>query len=63
MAKKKAESEEEEQSGTIKTEVVYDLKDLPGVGNMTVKKLQDAGINSIRILAIYPLTKLMERQG
>ncbi len=63
MAKKKAESEEEEQSGTIKTEVVYDLKDLPGVGNTTVKKLQDAGINSIRILAIYPLTKLMEKAG
>ena len=63
MAKKKAESEEEEQSGTIKTEVIYNLKDLPGVGDTTVKKLQDAGINSIRILAIYPLTKLMEKAG
>jgi len=64
MAKKKAESEEEEeQNGTIKTEVVYNLKDLPGVGDTTVKKLQEAGINSIRILAIYPLTKLMEKAG
>ena len=63
MAKKKAESEEEEQDGTIKTEVIYNLKDLPGVGSTTVKKLQEAGINSIRILAIYPLTKLMEKAG
>ncbi len=63
MAKKKAESEGEEQSGTIKTEVIYNLKDLPGVGDTTVKKLQEAGINSIRILAIYPLTKLMEKAG
>ena len=64
MAKKKAEfEEEEEQSGTIKTEVVYNLKDLPGVGDTTVKKLQEAGIVSIRILAIYPLTKLMEDAG
>ena len=64
MAKKKAESEEEEeQNSTIKTEIVYNLKDLPGVGDTTVKKLQEAGIGSIRILAIYPLTKLMEDAG
>lgn len=60
MAKKKAESKEEEQNGTIKTEVIYNLKDLPGVGDTTVKKLRDAGIISIRTLAIYPVTKLME---
>jgi len=60
MAKKKGESKEDEQNGTIKTEVVYNLKDLPGVGDTTVKKLQDAGIVSIRTLAIYPLMKLME---
>ena len=63
MAKKKAESDEEVQNGTIKTEIVYNLKDLPGVGDTTVKKLQEAGIGSIRILAIYPLTKLMEDAG
>jgi len=64
LAKKKAESEEEEeQNSTIKTEIVYNLKDLPGVGDTTVKKLQEAGIGSIRILAIYPLTKLMEDAG
>jgi len=63
MAKKKAGSKEDEQNGSIKTEVVYNLKDLPGVGDTTVKKLQEAGIDSIRILAIYPLTKLMEKAG
>ncbi len=63
MAKKNVESKEDEISGTIKTEVVYNLKDLPGVGDTTVKKLQDAGIVSIRILAIYPITKLMEEAG
>ena len=63
MAKKNVESKEDEQNGTIKTEVVYNLKDLPGVGDTTVKKLQDAGIVSIRILAIYPITKLMEDAG
>jgi len=63
MAKKKAESKEDEQNGTIKTEIVYNLKDLPGVGDATVKKLQEAGIISIRTLAIYPLTKLMEDAG
>ncbi len=63
MAKKKAESKEDEQNGSIKTEVVYNLKDLPGVGDTTVKKLREAGIVSIRILAVYPITKLMEDAG
>ncbi len=63
MAKKNVESKEDEQSSTIKTEVVYNLKDLPGVGDTTVKKLKDAGIVSIRILAVYPITKLMEDAG
>ncbi|HUW90871.1 MAG TPA: DNA repair and recombination protein RadA [Candidatus Nanopelagicaceae bacterium] len=63
MAKKNAESKEDEQNGTIKTEVVYNLKDLPGVGDTTLKKLQESGIVSIRTLAIYPITKLMEDAG
>jgi len=63
MAKKEAESKEDKQNSSIKTEVVYNLKDLPGVGDTTVKKLRDAGIVSIRILAIYPITKLMEEAG
>ena len=63
MAKKEVDSEETNDKGSIKTEVVYDLKDLPGVGDTTVKKLKDAGIVSIRTLAIYPITKLMDEAG
>ncbi len=63
MAKKNEDSEETNSKGSIKTEVVYDLKDLPGVGDTTVKKLKDAGIVSIRTLAIYPITKLMDEAG
>jgi DNA repair protein RadA len=63
MAKKNIDSEEATGKSSIKTEVVYDLKDLPGVGDTTVKKLKDAGIMSVRTLAIYPITKLMEDAG
>ncbi len=63
MAKKNEDSEEINNKSSIKTEVVYDLKDLPGVGDTTVKKLKDAGIVSIRTLAIYPVTKLMDDAG
>ncbi len=63
MAKKNEDSKETNDKSSIKTEVVYDLKDLSGVGDTTAKKLRDSGINSIRILAIYPLTKLMEEAG
>ena len=63
MGKKNEDSEETNGKGSIKTEVVYDLKDLPGVGDTTVKKLKDAGIISTRILAIYPITKLMDEAG
>ncbi|MFX1287139.1 MAG: DNA repair and recombination protein RadA [Promethearchaeota archaeon] len=63
MEKKNKDSEESNNKGSIKTEVVYDLKDLPGVGDTTVKKLKDAGIVSIRTLAIYPITKLMDEAG
>jgi DNA repair protein RadA len=63
MVKKNEDSEENNVKGSIKTEVVYDLKDLPGVGDTTVKKLKDAGIVSIRTLAIYPITKLMDEAG
>ncbi|MFW9950811.1 MAG: helix-hairpin-helix domain-containing protein, partial [Candidatus Thorarchaeota archaeon] len=63
MEKKNKDSEESNSKGSIKTEVVYDLKDLPGVGDTTVKKLKDAGIVSIRTLALYPITKLMDEAG
>ena len=63
MAKKNGDPEETNGKGSIKTEVVYNLKDLPGVGDTTVKKLKEAGILSIRTLAVYPKTKLMDEAG
>ncbi|MFX1364053.1 MAG: DNA repair and recombination protein RadA [Promethearchaeota archaeon] len=63
MAKKKETSEETNQKGISESESSYSLKDLPGVGEATVKKLKDAGILSIRTLAMYPMNKLMEEAG
>ncbi|MHA1804486.1 MAG: DNA repair and recombination protein RadA [Promethearchaeota archaeon] len=39
------------------------LIDLPGVGDATKKKLMDAGISSIKELALYPITRLVEDVG
>jgi len=60
MAKKKSQTKDEEDSITKPS---YSLNDLPGVGDATVKKLKDAGILSIRTLAMYPLNKLAEEAG
>ena len=63
MAKKKGSTDidSEEQDSTSKSP--YGLKDLPGVGDATLKKLRDAGILSIRTLAMYPLKKLTDEVG
>jgi len=66
MAKKKkteAENEDIEEEGELEADSKKDLKQITGVGDATLKKLKDAGILSIRILALYPLTKLMEDAG
>ncbi|UCC19419.1 MAG: DNA repair and recombination protein RadA [Promethearchaeota archaeon] len=63
MAKKKAESADTGEKETSKSETSYTLNDLPGVGDATVKKLKEAGIISIRTLAMYPLNKLMDEAG
>ena len=63
MAKKAKDSEEESLQNNIKTEVIYSLKDLPGVGDTTVKKLMEGGVTSIRTLALYPVSKLIEEIG
>ncbi|MFX0139610.1 MAG: DNA repair and recombination protein RadA [Candidatus Hodarchaeota archaeon] len=63
MAKKKAESVGTSDKEIDKSETSFTLKDLPGVGDATVKKLIDAGILSIRTLAMYPLSKLMDEAG
>ena len=63
MAKKAKDSEEGSLQNNIKTEVIYNLKDLPGVGDTTVKKLMEGGVTSIRTLALYPVSKLIEEIG
>ncbi|TFF99031.1 MAG: DNA repair and recombination protein RadA [Promethearchaeota archaeon] len=39
------------------------LEDLPGVGEVTIKKLKDAGILTVRSLALYPPSMLQEDVG
>ena len=63
MAKKKTEKDEEQELEESKSQKVYTLKDLPGVGDATLKKLKDAGILSIRTLAMMPKSKLMDESG
>ncbi|MFX1303658.1 MAG: DNA repair and recombination protein RadA [Promethearchaeota archaeon] len=63
MAKKKDQSDDTNGKEDTKEESSYSLKDLPGVGDATIKKLTDAGILSIRTLAMYPLKKLMDEAG
>ena len=54
MAKKNESSEETP---------TYTLNDIPGVGEATLKKLKEAGIISIRTLAMYSIHNLMEDAG
>jgi len=63
MAKKKTEKDEEQELEESKSQKVYTLKDLPGVGDATLKKLKDGGILSIRTLAMMPKSKLMDEAG
>jgi len=63
MAKKKASLDTENQDKESTSSSSYSLNDLPGVGDATLKKLKDAGILTIRTLAMYPLGKLIEEVG
>jgi len=63
MAKKEVQPNNESQDDASQPKVKYDLTDLPGVGDATLKKLKEAGIISIRTLAVYPLSKLVEEAG
>ena len=63
MAKKKGNSEPESEDENATPKSPYSLKDLPGVGDATLKKLKDAGIVSIRTLAMYPLRTLTDEVG
>ncbi|TXT65827.1 MAG: DNA repair and recombination protein RadA [Promethearchaeota archaeon] len=67
MTSSENNGEEEEQPKSKKDskqkEKEYKLDDLPGVGEATLKKLKEAGITSVRSLALYPLAKLQEDVG
>jgi len=61
MAKKNAQSDNDHANEV--NDNGYTLKDLPSVGEATLKKLQSAGITSIRSLAMIPPSKLMDEAG
>ena len=63
MAKKKKDVEGAEEEKEKILQKSYSLKDLPGIGDATLKKLKDAGIISIRALAMMPKSKLREDAG
>ncbi|MFX1497585.1 MAG: DNA repair and recombination protein RadA [Promethearchaeota archaeon] len=64
MAKKKSsQSDDETESEESQNKVKFQLDDIPGIGEATLKKLKEAGIISTRTLAVYPLTKLIEEAG
>ena len=63
MAKKKGSIDKESQDKESLSKASYSLNDLPGVGDATLKKLKDAGILSVRTLAMYPLNKLTDEVG
>ncbi|MFX1556235.1 MAG: DNA repair and recombination protein RadA [Promethearchaeota archaeon] len=60
MAKKKDVSVEQEIS---ESKSKYNLEDLPGIGEATLKKLKEVGILSVRTLAMYPIQKLIDDAG
>ena len=43
MAKKEVQPNDESQDDASQSKVKYDLTDLPGVGDATLKKLKEAG--------------------
>jgi len=63
MAKKKASLDEDQEIEEINTDKILTLKDLPGIGDATLKKLKDAGIISIRALAMTPKSTLTDDVG
>jgi len=63
--KQKIESEDdsEEKEERLEAKDKLELLQIPGIGDVTLKKLREAGIISTRALALYPLTKLIEEVG
>jgi DNA repair protein RadA len=60
MAKKKPQVEDEGVNEEIDKNVDYELKDLPGIGDVTLKKLKEEGISSVRALALCPKSNLID---
>ncbi|MFW9899101.1 MAG: DNA repair and recombination protein RadA [Candidatus Thorarchaeota archaeon] len=60
MAKKKDKNDEGKE---LNSKTIYTLKELPGVGDVTLKKLKNAGITSVRALAMIPKQTLMDDAG
>ena len=63
MAKKKGQLDTDDEDKDSNLNKTYTLKDLPGVGDATLKKLREAGITSIRSLAMIPKKTLMDDAG
>jgi len=63
MAKKKGSTDADSEEIDFSSNSRHSLKDLPGVGDATLKKLKEAGILSIRTLAMYPLKRLTDEVG
>ena len=59
MAKKKSQAEDENALENKNEKASYELKDLPGIGDVTLKKLKEEGISSVRALALYPISNLI----
>jgi len=60
MAKKKSQAEDEGVKEEIDKNADYELKDLPGIGDVTLKKLKEEGISSVRALALVPKSNLID---
>jgi len=60
MAKKKSQAEDDSANDSKIEKGSYDLKDLPGIGEVTLKKLREEGISSVRALALYPISNLID---
>ena len=63
MAKKKGQLDTDDEGKESNLNKTYSLKELPGVGDATLKKLREAGITSIRSLAMIPKKTLMDDAG
>ncbi len=58
MAKKETQKGNEGTTN-INKKVSSELKDLPGIGDATLKKLKEEGISSVRALALIPMANLI----